>query len=112
MSIVNELSDAAVLNELGVRFASMRIGAQMTQEELARRAGVSKRSVERLEKGEGGVRFQIVIAVARALRRLGGLEAFIPVTKASPYAIEANRVTLPKRVRMRKQPARTFKWGE
>jgi len=112
MNIVNELSDAAVLGELSERFARHRIAARMTQEELARRAGVSKRSVERLEKGEGGVRLQIVIAVARALRCLGGLNVFIPVIQASPYDIVANHKAPIKRVRVRKQINRPFKWGE
>jgi len=112
MNIVNELSDDAVLHELGSRISSSRIGSRMTQEELARRAGVSKRSVERLERGEGGVRLQIVIAVARALRRLGGLNVLFPVTQPSPYDIVANYKSPLKRVRARKTPVRPFKWGE
>lgn len=112
MNIVNELSDDAVLHELGSRISSSRIGSRMTQEELARRAGVSKRSVERLERGEGGVRLQIVIAVARALRRLGGLNVLFPVTQPSPYDIVANYKAPLKRVRARKTPVRPFKWGE
>jgi len=112
MVIVNELSDDAVLRELGNRVASNRIAARMTQEELARRAGVSKRSIERLEKGEEGVRLQIVIAVARVLRCLGGLNAFIPMLEISPYDIVAKHKPQPKRVRSVRRPTCPFKWGE
>jgi len=112
MNIVNELSDDAVLHEFGSRISASRIGSRMTQEELARRAGVSKRSIERLECGEGGVRLQIVIAVARALRRLGGLNALFPAAQTSPYDMAANHKAPLKRVRARKASAGAFKWGE
>jgi len=112
MNITNELPDSAVLSEIGERISANRIAARMTQEELARRAGVSKRSVERLEKGEGGVRLQIVIAVARALRHLDGLNMFIPAVRMTPYDLSKNKGASVKRVRARKQPLHPFKWGE
>jgi len=112
MRIVNEMTDDAVLCEVGKRIAAMRIAARLTQDVLARRAGVSKRSVERLEKGEGGVRLQIIVAVARALRCLGGLDQFVPETKLSPYDRTVNAGVPPKRVRVRKQAVVPFKWKE
>jgi len=112
MNIVNEMSDDEILRELGSRISSLRISSRLTQEEMATRAGVSKRSVERLEKGEGGVRLQIVIAVTRVLRCLGGLNAYVPEIQMSPYDIARNMKARPKRVRARKEQSRTFKWGE
>ena len=52
MKITPELTDSAVLHELGERLSRRRIDAGLTQAELAHEAGVSKRSVERIEAGE------------------------------------------------------------
>lgn len=47
-----ETTDAAVLAELGDRLSRRRLQRNLTQAQLAREAGVSKRTVIRLERGE------------------------------------------------------------
>lgn len=52
MRIGKDTTDEAVLRELGRRLAQVRLGKNLTQAQLAAKAGVSKRTVERLEVGE------------------------------------------------------------
>lgn len=46
------LTDEAVLEEIGRRLKQRRLDLQLTQEILADEAGVSKRTVERIEAGK------------------------------------------------------------
>jgi DNA-binding XRE family transcriptional regulator len=54
MKISSQLSDESLLKELGGRLAAARIVRNLTQAALAEQAGVSKRTVERLESGGSG----------------------------------------------------------
>ncbi|MEQ1641960.1 MAG: helix-turn-helix transcriptional regulator, partial [Pyrinomonadaceae bacterium] len=45
-------TDQALLKEIGERIAGVRLNKNFTQADLAEQAGVSKRTVERLEAGE------------------------------------------------------------
>jgi transcriptional regulator with XRE-family HTH domain len=44
-------SDVALLQELGQRIARLRLERNLTQPQLAEQAGISKRTLERLESG-------------------------------------------------------------
>lgn len=78
-------TDAAILAELGSRMAHLRLQRNLTQEQLAREAGVSKRTVIRLENGESS-QLTNLIRVLRALGLLGNLDAFVPPPLPSPLA--------------------------
>jgi len=83
MNFTNLLSDAAVTQEMGRRFAAARLERQLTQAQLAEAAGVSKRTVERLEDGEP-TQLANVIRCLRALDKLDGLERLLPETPINP----------------------------
>ena len=51
MNISKLMTDDAILAEIGNRIARYRIDQQVTQADLAEQAGVSKRTVERVEAG-------------------------------------------------------------
>ena len=51
MKISNQVVDEVILRELGERLARVRLERNLTQAGLAEQAGVSKRTVERLESG-------------------------------------------------------------
>ena len=97
------------LSETGRRLAQLRLRRNMTQAELAQRSGVSKRSLERLEAGAGGLRIDVFFAVCGALGLTQGFETLLPEVQLSPQDILAKR-SLPKRARRRK-PENNGQWG-
>lgn len=86
MKIDKYLSDEAVLIELGKRIAQMRIDSQRTQAEAAEIAGISKRTVERIENGDS-VQFISVIRMLRAIGCINGLEQLLPDVQVRPLDI-------------------------
>ena len=83
MQISELLTDAAVLAEIGARIARYRLDRQLTQTALAAEAGISKRTVERIEAG-ASVQLVNLIRVCRALGLVANLEQMIPEPAASP----------------------------
>lgn len=115
MKFVPKLTDAAVLQELGGRLAGVRIGRNLTQAALAEQAGVSKRTVERLESGEVATQLSGFIRVCRALGLLERFEVLLPEPVPGPMA----RLKLQARKRQRATGKRTaagaskaWTWGE
>ena len=108
------MTEDEVLRETGRRLAQIRLSRNLTQAELALRAGVSKRTLERLEMGAVGVRIDAFFAVCGALgltvgfETLFGFEALLPEVQLSPQDILAKR-TLPKRAHRRCGAAK--EWG-
>lgn len=92
------MTEDEALCEAGKRLAQIRLGRNITQQELALRAGVSKRSLERLEAGEGGLRLGVFFAVCGVLGLMSGFESLLPEVQLSPQDILEKR-TLPKRAR-------------
>lgn len=84
MKITGNLSDDAVLKELGGRIATARLVRNQSQAALAEEAGVSKRTVERLESGEVAARLSGLVRVLRALDMADRLDALVPPSTASP----------------------------
>jgi len=84
MRITAQLTDESVLQELGARLASARLGRNLTQAALAEEAGVSKRTVERLESGAVATQLSGFLRVCRVLGLVEHFESFIPEAVASP----------------------------
>ena len=95
------LDDKAILSEIGVRISQYRINHQLSQARLADQAGVSKRTIERIEAGESA-QMSSMIRVFRALDLLPGLDAMIPATGPRPMDI----LKLEGRKRHRVYPSR------
>ena len=116
MKISSELADEAILGELGARLAAARLARNLTQAALAEEAGVSKRTVERLESGEVAARLSGFVRVCRALDLLNRLDALVPQPTASPV----EQLKLAGRRRQRasgtrkatRKSARTWTWGD
>lgn len=113
MKFDNLLSDDAALAALGRRMADARLAGGMTQARLAEAAGVSKRTVERLEGGES-VQLGNLIRCLRRLDELDGLERLLPPTPVNPIEVLARRRR--RRLRARGgEAARTqtpWTWGD
>jgi transcriptional regulator with XRE-family HTH domain len=105
MTITGSLSDDAVMRELGRRIAQIRIDSNYTQEYLAERAGLGKRTLERLEKGKQ-VQTTSLVRVLRSLGQLDNLEALLPSTDIRP--MDMLRLKKNRRQRARASSAYTI----
>lgn len=83
MKIEASNSDSVVLAELGERLARTRLEQNLSQQQLAGEAGVSKATIERLEAGEP-VKSTSLIRVLRSLGRLDTLDRLLPEPLPSP----------------------------
>jgi transcriptional regulator with XRE-family HTH domain len=114
MNIRSEFSDDLVLQEMGERLARTRLERNLTQANLAQTAGISKRTLERLESGAASTQLTTFIRVCRALGLLQRFDTFLPKPLASPV----EQVKLQGRKRKRASGTRVEKsnkkwtWGE
>ncbi len=83
MKLENSLSDEAVLEELGRRIARHRLNRNLTQAAFAKEAGVSQRTVHRVEHGHS-TQAANLIRVLRALGLVDRLDALVPAPAPSP----------------------------
>lgn len=110
MNLSSQSTDDAILRELGKRLAHMRLNLNLTQEQLSKNAGVSKRTVERLEAGEVAIQFSGLIRVLRALNLLDRMDALIPEPTPSPIALMKLHEKARRRARASTPPAPPKKW--
>jgi transcriptional regulator with XRE-family HTH domain len=111
MKIAKQATDDAVLSELGSRLAQVRLGRNLTQAHLAEQAGVSKRTVERLESGSVATQLSGFIRVCRVLDLVERFELLVPEQVPSP--VDQLRLRGRKRQRAsagRKAEAAPTKW--
>ncbi|MEW6302743.1 MAG: helix-turn-helix transcriptional regulator [Verrucomicrobiota bacterium] len=86
MRISEQLTDESILKELGGRLAGVRLERNLTQAALAERAGVAKRTVERLESGEVATHLSGFVRVCRALDLLERFDSLLPEPVPGPIA--------------------------
>ncbi len=119
MKFTSALADAAILRELGARLERRRIDTNLTQAQLAEEAGVSKRTLERIEAGRR-TDLVMLVRVLRALKLVEGLENLISDRPQSPITLLKQKGRERKRVRRARTQsgggtaARSvpWKWGE
>jgi len=111
-------SDESVLRALGERIAAARLDRNLTQRELAQRAGVSRIVVQRLESGQAITTANLVRAL-RVLDLLDALDAALPQTHVSPVQELARRGKERRRAsgsRGQKEPTarerEAWRWGD
>jgi putative transcriptional regulator len=114
MAIQKQMTDEWTLAELGKRLARHRLNRNLTQDQLAREAGVSKRTVVRLENGESS-QLTNLLRILRALGLLGNLDGLVPAPLASP--VEALKAKVRERRRaspsaQKLQPGSEWTWGD
>lgn len=114
MEISSQLADEAILTEIGDRIARSRIDAQLTQAELAEQAGVSKRTVERIEAG-GSAQLSNIIRILRVLGRLPSLGHVLPEATPGPIELLKHKGKPRQRASARRHvdsSARTWSWND
>ena len=87
--------------EIGRRLALIRLSVGLSQEALAVRSGVAKRTIERLERGAASLRIDALVRVCLALGRADGFEQLLPKPELGPLAL-ANGERIPMRARKKK----------
>ena len=86
MKITKQTADEAVLAELGGRLTRIRLERNLTQAHLAEQAGVSKRTLQRLEAGAVATQLSGFIRVCRVLEVIERFDLLIPEPVPSPIA--------------------------
>ena len=111
------LTDDAVLAEIGRRIARHRLERNLTQAELAARAGIGTATLQRAESGQS-VQLTSMVRVLRAIGLLGGLEAAIPESLELPIAALERRSERPRkraraaRVQAFRREDEPWTWGD
>ena len=87
--------------ELGAALRRERISQRLEQADVAKRAGVGRAGVSRIENGHGGT-IATLLAVVRALGREDWLNTLAPNVTVSPMDLIRRTRKTPQRVRRAK----------
>ncbi|VAX05080.1 hypothetical protein MNBD_ALPHA03-118 [hydrothermal vent metagenome] len=79
----SDLSDEALLRQLGERLLQHRLNRNITQRALAKEAGVSVRTINRVERGHS-TQLSNFIRLLRHLGLLDNMNALVPEPALSP----------------------------
>ena len=115
MKIAKQATDEAVLRELGSRLAQVRLERNLTQAQLAEQAGVSKRTVERLESGSVATQLSGFIRVCRVLDLVERFDMLVPEPVPSPVEQLKLRGRRRRRASARKKAKaapKKWQWGD
>jgi transcriptional regulator with XRE-family HTH domain len=96
MKIQSESSHLAILEELGSRLARHRLNLNLSQEQIAEKAGLGVNTISRIEQGKS-TQLSNFIRVLRALELVENLELLVPRPPQSP--IELAKVLKEQRLR-------------
>ncbi|TVQ96647.1 MAG: XRE family transcriptional regulator [Deltaproteobacteria bacterium] len=112
LSLQNTTNDDALLAEIGQRIQRQRLSLEWTQAELADHAGVSRSTVERLERGNS-VTLSGFMRILRALELLPGFDQALPRPGPSPMEMLRNEGVPRRRAPRRKDPSSTaWTWDD
>jgi transcriptional regulator with XRE-family HTH domain len=110
MEITDGLSDETLLTEIGERMGALRLARNLTQAQLAKEAGVSRRTVERLEAGAVSPQLSIFLRICRVLGLVERLELLLPPPEPGPIELLKRKQVRRKRARRAKEQDRA-KWS-
>jgi len=113
MKIGKLTTPGAITVELGRRIAQRRIALGMTQAQVAQKAGVGKRTIERIEVGND-TQLTTLIRLLRILDLTEHLDQLIPETTVSPMQMFKNQIKTQKRARPKRtvKSDKSWKWGD
>lgn len=94
-----EMSDPAILIQLGARIKNYRIRLGLKQSELAQMSSVGINTVYKIENGKP-VSTILLISILRSLRLLENLEMLVPEIKLTPMQLLKLQEKRPQRVRI------------
>jgi transcriptional regulator with XRE-family HTH domain len=121
MKTTNQSTDDAILGELGSRLAQARLELNLTQAQLAKQAGISKRTLERMESGATATQMSAFIRACRVLGLLDNFEMLLPERGPSPIAQlklggrkrrRASGISTPTSGQVASPPQSPWTWGD
>lgn len=104
-------SETALLETLGTRLKAWRLRRDITQAELAERAGVSRGTIRSLEDG-GSVQLGTFLRVARELGLLDGLDMLVPEPGPSPLELLDRGGARRQRASGQRRDTSEWTWGD
>ena len=99
-----------IIHEIGHRIAAHRLNLNMTQKELSDRAGVSLRTLIRLEDGEGNLGISALTKVLSVLNLVDRFESLFPKVEMSAQMIINGEV--PRKRSRKSVKHKIWKWGD
>jgi len=108
------MPEATMLEELGERAQKHRVGMNLTQPQLAEAAGVSARTIERLEAGTS-IQLEKLLRILRALRLSANLDQLIPEASVRPLQLIGTKTKARTRANTskgRKATTSSWVWGD
>ena len=103
MNVINNItgmSNSEIIMELGRRFKEYRLSYQLTQKEVAEKAGISLITVRQFENGKAyNITMGTFLALLRVLDCLEQVNGLLPEIPISSYVMEKIMRKKPKRVR-------------
>lgn len=83
---IQDIPVATVLSRLGERLRQARLGANLTQQDLATQVGVSMKTVQNAEDGQN-ISLETLILLLKGVGRLNDLENLLADTGPSPVEL-------------------------
>lgn len=100
------LPGSNILELLGERVARHRLNKNLTQEELAKLAGIGSATLKRIEHGSASTQLSNLINVLRVLGLDQNLDLLIPDIPPSPVQLaKSTRKNLRQRARKKQKPS-------
>lgn len=114
MNIAELYTDLQILKVIGSRLSRLRVDSGLTQQDLSKRSGVSKSTIERMESGKS-TQLSTLVKVLRELRLLNNLDILIPEQKLTPVDYLNHKRKDRKRASSKstlKEPGPKWEWGD
>lgn len=94
------LSNAEIIRSLGTQYKTYRLRAELTQKEVAEKAGVSLITLRAFENGKAvNITMGNLLALLRVIEQLDGITEILPEIPISPYQLLKLQSKQKKRIR-------------
>lgn len=120
MRFFEEMSDDTLVGLIGERLTGFRLAKDLTQEQVAKEAGIGVRTLQRMEAGEVASRLSNFVGVCRVLGLAPRFEMLLPEAPISPMdqlklhgkkRERASGTNKPVPTSLREEPS-SWKWGD
>ena len=94
------MSNAEIVQSLGEQFRDYRLNANLTQQEVAEKVGVSLITIRNFETGKAkNITLGNLLSLLRIVGRVESINELFPPIPLSPYMMSKLNAKKPKRVR-------------